>query len=82
MVASGTALARDETGRFVFVDRALPDEIVTAQLTETRGDFARAKVAEVLQAAPGRVFPTCPAVAAGCGGCTRQHIALDAQVRF
>lgn len=57
MVASGTALARDETGRFVFVDRALPDEIVTAQLTETRGDFARAKVAEVLQAAPGRVSP-------------------------
>ncbi len=82
MVAGGAALARDETGRIVFVEGALPDEIVTAQLTETRADFARARVVEVLEGAPGRVFPPCRSVAAGCGGCTWQHIAPDAQVRF
>ena len=82
MVAGGAALARDETGRVVFVEGALPDEIVMAKLTETRGDFARAAVVEVLEPAPGRVFPPCPTVAAGCGGCTWQHIAPEFQVRF
>lgn len=82
MVAGGAAMARDETGRVVFVEGALPDEIVMAELTETRGDFARASVVEVLEAAPGRVFPPCPAVAEGCGGCTWQHIAPEFQVRF
>jgi 23S rRNA (uracil1939-C5)-methyltransferase len=82
MVAGGAALARDQTGRVVFVDGALPDEIVRARLTETRGDFARAVVVEVLEPSPERVFPPCPSVAAGCGGCSWQHISVAAQVRF
>jgi 23S rRNA (uracil1939-C5)-methyltransferase len=82
MVAGGTALARDETGRVVFVEGALPGETVTARLTEARADFARATAVEVLERSADRVFPPCPALAAGCGGCTWQHIAPDAQVRF
>jgi 23S rRNA (uracil1939-C5)-methyltransferase len=82
MVAGGAALARDDSGRVVFVEGALPGEIVTAQLTEARADFARATAVEVLEPSTDRVFPPCPALAAGCGGCTWQHIALDAQVRY
>jgi len=82
MVAGGTALARDETERVVFVEGALPGEVVSARLTESRGDFARATAIAILEPSPDRVVPPCPALAAGCGGCTWQHIAPEAQVRF
>lgn len=82
MVAGGAALARDETGRVVFVEGALPGEEVTARLTESRPDFARAATVAVLEASPDRIAPPCPAVEAGCGGCTWQHISPDAQRRL
>jgi tRNA/tmRNA/rRNA uracil-C5-methylase (TrmA/RlmC/RlmD family) len=82
MVAGGAALARDEAGRVIFVEGALPGEIVTAQLTEARADFGRARALEIILPSPDRVFPPCPALAAGCGGCTWQHITPEAQVRF
>lgn len=82
MVAGGDALARDGSGRVVFLAGALPGERVNARLTDIRRDFARATVVDVLDASPDRVVPPCPAVAAGCGGCQWQHIAPDAQARF
>ncbi len=82
MVAGGDALARDGDGRVVFVTGALPGERVIARLTETRRDFAKAVAVEVLDASPDRVAPPCAALAAGCGGCTWQHVAPEAQVRY
>jgi 23S rRNA (uracil1939-C5)-methyltransferase len=82
MVAGGDALARDPDGRVVFVTGALPGEQVRAQITEARRDFARAVVVEVLDDSPDRVAPPCPALAAGCGGCTWQHVSAEAQVRL
>jgi 23S rRNA (uracil1939-C5)-methyltransferase len=82
MVAGGAALARDETGRVVFVEGALPGEQVLARVDDERRDFARASVVKVLQASPERVGPPCPALAAGCGGCTWQHVRPEAQLRF
>jgi 23S rRNA (uracil1939-C5)-methyltransferase len=82
VVAGGAALARDAGGRVVFVEGALPGERVRARLTEERKDFARAVVTEVVEASPDRVAPPCPALAAGCGGCTWQHVASAAQARL
>ena len=82
MVAGGAALARDEGGRVVFVDGALPGERVVARVTEERKDFARAVTVEVREPSPDRVAPPCVALAAGCGGCTWQHVAAEAQERL
>ena len=82
MAAGGSALARQADGRVVFVDGALPGEKVRARLTEVRRDFARAVTLEVLDPSPDRVAPPCRALAAGCGGCTWQHVAPGAQVRL
>lgn len=82
MVAGGLALARDGAGRVVFVDGALPGERVLARVTEERRDFARAIAVEVLEASPHRMAAPCPALAAGCGGCTWQHVDPRAQHRF
>lgn len=82
MVAGGDALARDPDGRVVFVTGALPGERILARVTDARRDFARAVAVEVLDASPDRVTPPCPALAAGCGGCTWQHVASEAQVHL
>jgi 23S rRNA (uracil1939-C5)-methyltransferase len=82
MVAGGAALARDADGRVVFVEGALPGERVQARVTEVRRDFARAVTVDVLDPSPDRVAPPCPALAAGCGGCTWQHVSAGAQGRL
>jgi 23S rRNA (uracil1939-C5)-methyltransferase len=82
MAAGGAALARDADGRVVFVEGALPGERVRARVTDTRRDFARAVAVEIVEASPDRVAPPCPALAAGCGGCTWQHVSPDGQVRL
>ena len=75
MAAGGEAVAREPSGRVVFVRGALPGEAVVARMVEERDRYARAVVERVDDASPSRVEPPCPYVAAGCGGCSWQHIA-------
>jgi 23S rRNA (uracil1939-C5)-methyltransferase len=82
MVAGGTAIARTDDGRVLFVDGALPDEAVRAKITGEHRNHATARVVEVLEPSASRREPPCPAVARGCGACTWQHIDLDAQRAF
>jgi 23S rRNA (uracil1939-C5)-methyltransferase len=74
VTAGGDALAREPSGRVVFLTGALPGERVRARITEERRDYARAEVTTLLEAAEGRRSPPCPYVAAGCGGCSWQHV--------
>ena len=82
VAAGGAALARDDDGRVVFVEGALPGERVRARITETCKDFARAVAVEILEASPDRVAPPCEALAAGCGGCTWQYVSVEGQSRL
>ena len=74
LVAGGDALARLEDGRVVFVDGALPGEVVDVEITQSKKDFARATLASIVTPSPHRVNPPCPNVARGCGGCSWQHL--------
>ena len=82
MAAGGDAIARDPSGRVVFVTGALPGEQVRVDVVAERRDYARAIAVEVLDPSPDRVAPPCPELARGCGGCQWQHIAVDAQRRL
>jgi len=73
VVAGGLGLGRDDDGRVVMVDGALPGELVTAQLTESKPRMAKGFAVEVIEPAADRIEPPCPEVAAGCGGCDLQH---------
>lgn len=75
----GDGVAREASGRVVFVEGALPSERVEALIVDERRDFARARTTRVLDAAPTRVVPPCPALAQGCGGCDLQHATVAAQ---
>src|SRR3712207_6309529 len=80
VVAGGDGLARDTTGRVVFVPGALPDEVVEVEITSRKRDFARARLVDVIEASPVRRDAPCGMVALGCGGCDWQHVDPDAQL--
>ena len=82
MAAGGDSLARDAGGRVVFVSGALPGERVLVHITEARRDYARGVAVDIVDASPDRLAPPCPALADGCGGCTWQHVAAGAQIRY
>lgn len=66
-------------GKTVFVEGALPGEVVTAVLLRQRGSHDDARLAEVVAASPERVVARCPHFGA-CGGCTLQHLSGAAQL--
>lgn len=82
VAAGGDAIAREDGGRIVFVEGALPGEVVRARLRTSKRDYAKATVVEVVEASVDRVAPPCPNVARGCGGCQWQHVAPAAQSRL
>jgi tRNA/tmRNA/rRNA uracil-C5-methylase (TrmA/RlmC/RlmD family) len=79
VAAGGEGVGRLGDGRVVFVRGALPGERVRITVADERKRFARGALLEVVEAAPERVAPPCPQVAAGCGGCDWQHVAPGAQ---
>lgn len=82
LVAGGDGLAHADDGRVVFVPGVVEAELVDVDITESKRDFARARLVRVAEASPDRRDPPCPHVAAGCGGCDWQHIDRKAQGRI
>jgi len=82
LVAGGVALAREPSGRIIFLEGALPGETVRARVTAEWRDYARGVADEVVTPSPLRTTPPCRFVAAGCGGCSWQHIDPAGQVEL
>jgi 23S rRNA (uracil1939-C5)-methyltransferase len=81
MAAGGDSIARLDDGRVVFVRGALPGERVRVHVHTSKRDFAKGDAVEIVEPAPGRVVPPCPALADGCGGCGWQHVHPSQQLR-
>jgi 23S rRNA (uracil1939-C5)-methyltransferase len=79
VAVGGEGVARQVSGRVVFVAGALPGERVVADVVAEHPRHAHAVTVDVLEASPDRVAPPCPFVAAGCGGCGWQHVDPPAQ---
>lgn len=83
----GEGVARVE-GKAVFVPGALPGEVVRIEVVDDRRSWARATLADVVEASPDRVDPPCPYAFAlertgpFCGGCDLQHARPEAQRRL
>ncbi len=94
LVAGGDGLGRLPDGKAVFVAGVLPGERVRVRLAESRRDFARARLLEVLEPSPHRVVPPCPLAGPltpgggarqggeACGGCDWMHIEGAFQVEL
>ena len=76
----GEGVAR--VGEFVvFVPFVITGELVEAEVTEVKKNFARAKLIRVIGASSERVEAKCPYFMA-CGGCQYQHISYAEQLRI
>ena len=67
-------------GKAVFIDGALPGEVVSFEYRASRRRFDEGRVTAVAQASPDRVEPRCPHFGL-CGGCSLQHMEPAAQIR-
>ena len=78
LTAAGQGVGRVD-GYAVFVDGALPGEMVRAHVIKAGSSYGVAKLISVLQKNPSRIEPPCPAFSK-CGGCTLQHLDYSAQL--
>jgi 23S rRNA (uracil1939-C5)-methyltransferase len=60
------------------VPRTAPGDRVRVEIVEEHARWARGELVSIVEPSPVRVTPPCP-LAAVCGGCHWQHVALDAQ---
>ena len=67
-------------GKAVFIDGALPGEVVSFEYLATHRKFDEGRVTTVHLASPDRVEPRCPHFGV-CGGCSLQHMDAGAQIR-
>jgi 23S rRNA (uracil1939-C5)-methyltransferase len=66
-------------GKTIFIDGALPNEVVMYQSQRIKPSYEVANTIEVLQASSERVTARCPHYGL-CGGCKLQHLDATAQV--
>ncbi len=78
----GLGVARGCDGRVVFVEGALPGELVDADIHTVDRRWVRASVVRVLEASPHRVPIACDHHLAGCGGCDMIHVDSRAQMQL
>lgn len=72
----GDGVARDPSGRVVFIPRALPGERVRARYTRQKRSYARAVIDEIERPAPERQPPGCPHYER-CGACDFWHTSYE-----
>ena len=77
--AEGRGVARNPEGKVVFVEGALPGEIVEADLVRSRTSFDLMRTAVVLRNSASRRVARC-AYFGVCGGCATQHADARTQV--
>ena len=65
----------------VFVDGALPAEVIKAKVVEVKKNYAIAELLEILESSTDRVEPRCP-IYSECGGCQLQHLSYNAQLKW
>ena len=76
-------IAHRADGKVVFIEGALPFELVTANVYRKKSSFEKATLMAVHRESAQRVTPGCPHYGThtgSCGGCKMQHLHASAQV--
>ena len=76
----GKGLARVD-GFAVFVDQAIPGDLVSARITKKKKNYAEARVDALVEPSPFRIKPPCP-YSGFCGGCKWQFLKYDMQILY
>ena len=76
-------IAHRANGKVVFIEGALPFELVTANVYRKKPSFEKAMAMQIHRESSQRVTPGCPYFGlhtGACGGCKMQHLHIGAQV--
>jgi 23S rRNA (uracil1939-C5)-methyltransferase len=77
----GKAVAKTEDGQVVFVDNAIPGDIVDVQTYKKRKRYYEARPIHFVKESPYRTKPKCEHFSV-CGGCKWQNMAYEKQLEF
>ena len=78
--AEGKALARLE-GKVIFIEGAVPGDVVDVLVTKNKKDWAEGKVSKIKEFSPERVTPFCIHFGI-CGGCKWQMLPYEKQLQY
>src|SRR5512132_2270182 len=76
-------VARRPDGKVVFIEGALPFELVSARVNRRKNNWEQATLTVIHRESSQRVRPRCPHFGlheGACGGCKMQHLHIGAQV--
>ena len=76
-------IARRPDGKVVFIEGALPTELVSVKVGRKKNNWEQGTVTEIHHESSQRVTPGCPHFGlhqGACGGCKMQHLDASAQV--
>ncbi|HET8829851.1 MAG TPA: 23S rRNA (uracil(1939)-C(5))-methyltransferase RlmD [Pelobium sp.] len=76
----GKGVARAED-LVVFIEKAIPGDVVDALVYKKKKKFAEAKIERIITPSPERVDPFCQHFGV-CGGCKWQHMDYQAQLKY
>ena len=78
--AQGKAIARHD-GKVIFIEGAVPGDMVDLLLTKNKKDFAEARVLKLVTPSADRVTPFCMHFGV-CGGCKWQMLPYNMQLKY
>ena len=68
-------------GFVVFVDQAVPEDVVMARVVRKKKNFAEARIVEMISPSPLRIDAPCP-YSGVCGGCSWQFLPYELQLQY
>jgi 23S rRNA (uracil1939-C5)-methyltransferase len=78
--AEGRSLAKHE-GKVIFMENAVPGDIVTVRLTKNKKDWAEGQVIRISSLSEERILPFCKHFGI-CGGCQWQMLPYEKQLEY
>lgn len=79
--AKGKAIGHAPDGKVIFIDNAVPGDVVHVQTTKKRKAYYEATATEVVTLSPKRTQPQCQHFEV-CGGCKWQHMEYKYQLEY
>ncbi len=79
--AKGKAVAKAEDGRVVFIDNAVPGDVVNVQTNKKRKSYYEGTAISISKYSEKRVEPLCPHFGI-CGGCKWQNMGYEHQLYY
>ncbi len=70
-----------QAGLVIFVDGAIPQDLVQAVITKRQTNYAVARLVALIQPSPDRIEPAC-SLSGRCGGCTLQMMSYTGQLAY